>query len=113
MSILSIPLTLKCIRRASKEKFKTLEIAGLRHSGSAALDLAYVAASRIDGYCESYLKAWDIAAGSLIVQEAGGFISGINNNNYLKSGEIIAANPKLFPKLKNVINESGLYTAVK
>lgn len=88
-----------------KKKLQSFEIAGLRHTGSAALNLAYIAASRIDGFCEMNLKIWDVAAGSLIVQEAGGFVSGINNKDYLESGEMIAANPKLFPKLQKLMTE--------
>ncbi|VAW92847.1 Inositol-1-monophosphatase [hydrothermal vent metagenome] len=71
--------------------------AGIRRPGSAALDLAYVAAGRIDGFWELDLKTWDLAAGSLLVQEAGGLVSDLSgNNNYLDSGHIVCANPKLF-----------------
>ncbi len=71
--------------------------AGIRRPGSAALDLAYVAAGRIDGFWELDLKTWDLAAGSLLVQEAGGLVGDLSgNNNYLDSGHIVCANPKLF-----------------
>ena len=73
---------------------------GVRHSGSAALDLAYVAAARLDGFWEYDLGAWDIAAGALLVSEAGGLLAEPNGElNYLKSGNIVAANPKLLEQL--------------
>ncbi len=75
-----------------------------RRTGSAALDLCYVAAGRSDGFFEKGLKAWDIAAGSLLVKEAGGFISDFNSNqSYLCLGEVIASNPKLFPVISKVL----------
>lgn len=80
--------------------------AGLRRPGSAALDLAWLAAGRIDGFWEFNLKAWDIAAGALIVREAGGIVSDFENNDgYLKSGDIIAAAPKVFPEMIRIIQE--------
>ncbi|SFR63127.1 inositol monophosphatase family protein [Thiomicrospira sp. ALE5] len=81
-------------------KFFMSETAGIRRAGSAALDLAYVACGRVDGYWEFNLKPWDIAAGILLVQEAGGrccdFAGG---NNQLVSGNILAGNPKLLKHL--------------
>lgn len=74
--------------------------AGVRRPGSAALDLAYVAAGRIDGFWEIGLNPWDIAAGILLVREAGGLVSDfIGGHNYMQSGNIVAAAPKLFPHL--------------
>ncbi|MFV2060521.1 MAG: inositol-1-monophosphatase [Gammaproteobacteria bacterium] len=74
--------------------------AGIRRAGSAALDLAYVAAGRIDGFWELDLNIWDIAAGALLIQEAGGLVGDLTgDNNYLKSGHIVCANPKLFKAL--------------
>ena len=68
----------------------------IRCVGSASLDLAYVAAGRLDGYWKSGLKSWDIAAGTLILREAGGLITDFQgNNDSLLNGEVIAANPKL------------------
>ena len=68
----------------------------IRRLGAAALDLSYVASGRLDGFWEFNLKPWDIVAGSIIVTEAGGHISDINNNeNYLKSGNVLAANLNL------------------
>ena len=80
--------------------------AGLRRPGSAALDLAWLAAGRIDGFWEFNLKAWDIAAGALIVREAGGIVSDFENRDgYLESGDIIAAAPKVFPDMIRIIQE--------
>ena len=77
----------------------------LRRTGSAALDLCYVAAGRVDGFFEKGLQAWDIAAGSLIVREAGGYVSDLDSkDNYLLNGEVIASNPKLFPSILKLIN---------
>ena len=74
--------------------------AGVRRAGSAALDLAYVAAGRVDGFWELGLSPWDIAAGALLVQEAGGLVSGISGrDDYLESGDVIAAAPKIMEPL--------------
>jgi len=68
----------------------------IRRAGSAALDLAYVAAGRLDGFWESGLNPWDIAAGALIVREAGGItIDYSGNENYLELGQVISGNPKI------------------
>ena len=68
----------------------------VRRAGSAALDLAYVAAGRLDGYWESGLNAWDIAAGALIVREAGGLVTDFNGDaNSLDNGEVVAGNPRI------------------
>lgn len=68
----------------------------IRRAGSAALDLAYVAAGRADGYFEIGLKPWDIAAGDLIVREAGGTVTDFTgNHNYMSSGNIVAGSPKV------------------
>ena len=76
------------------------KVAGIRRPGSAALDLAYVAAGRYDGFWEIGLSPWDIAAGCLLILEAGGMISDLEGNeNYLKSGQIVAGNPKIFVQL--------------
>ena len=85
-------------------------LANIRCSGSAALDLCYVAAGRLDGYFEMDLHPWDMAAGSLIVQEAGGMISDWQGQeNYLDNGALIAATPEiltlLLKKIKDPIHE--------
>ncbi|NKB38872.1 MAG: inositol monophosphatase [Gammaproteobacteria bacterium] len=67
--------------------------AGIRRAGAASLDLAYVACGRLDGFWESGLKPWDIAAGVLLILEAGGTVSDIDKSeNYLRSGNIVAGN---------------------
>lgn len=77
----------------------------IRRAGSAALDLAYVAAGRFDGFWEFGLKEWDTAAGALLVKEAGGMVSDIAGNpNYEDSGTILAANPKAFKSMLQAIN---------
>jgi len=78
--------------------------AGIRRPGSAALDLAWLAAGRTDGFWEFNLNAWDIAAGALIVREAGGIVADFyGQGGYLESGDIIAASPKVFPEMLNII----------
>ena len=72
------------------------ESALIRRSGSAALDLAYVAAGRLDGFWELGLAPWDIAAGALLVQEAGGIVTEPSGgDDYIRSGDVAAANPKV------------------
>lgn len=81
------------------DTFKALfpDTAGIRRAGSAALDLAYVAAGRMDGFWEIGLNAWDIAAGALLVREAGGIITDFSGDDrYFETGNVIAANPKVF-----------------
>jgi myo-inositol-1(or 4)-monophosphatase len=78
--------------------------AGIRRPGSAALDLAYVAAGRLDGFWEIGLNIWDMAAGVLLIQEAGGLSSDfVGGHNYLESGNIVAGNPKLFADILRTI----------
>lgn len=79
-------------------------VAGIRRPGSAALDLAYVAAGRYDGFWELQLAPWDIAAGCLLITEAGGLVGDLEGNDtYMDSGNIIAGNPKIFGQLLQVI----------
>ena len=74
--------------------------AGVRRAGAAALDLAYVAAGRTDAFWELGLAPWDMAAGALMIQEAGGLVGDLSGDaNYLESGDIAAATPKVFPQL--------------
>jgi len=76
------------------------DTAGIRRPGSAALDLAYVASGRFDGFWELGLNEWDIAAGVLLVQEAGGLISDLHGNNtHMNTGNVLAANPKVFKEM--------------
>ena len=83
--------------------------AGIRRLGVASLDLAYVAAGRMDVFWEMYLKPWDIAAGVLLVREAGGMVSDFQGSeSFLESGHIVASTPKLFkPSLKVVSKHLG------
>jgi myo-inositol-1(or 4)-monophosphatase len=82
--------------------------AGVRRAGSAALDLAYVAAGRLDAFWELGLKPWDIAAGMVLVQEAGGLVSELYGApDALKTGHILAATPKLHPLLAEQLMEIG------
>lgn len=79
---------------------------GVRRIGSAALDLAYVACGRFDGFWESGLKVWDIAAGALLIQESGGLISDFQGEqNHLQSGMVVAANPYLFPAFQKIVQQ--------
>ena len=71
--------------------------AGIRRAGSAALDLAYVAAGRMDGFWELNLNPWDMAAGILLIQEAGGIVSDIDGGHgFMESGHVVAGNPRVF-----------------
>ena len=73
-----------------------IDAAGIRRAGAAALDLAYVAAGRLDGFWEIGLHEWDMAAGVLLIQEAGGVVTDFSfNDNYLESGNLIAGNPRM------------------
>jgi len=72
----------------------------VRRSGSAALDLAYVASGKLDGYFESGLKPWDMAAGELIVREAGGLVTDLaGGNDPMHKGEIVAGNPRVVQQI--------------
>lgn len=87
---------------------------GIRRAGAAALDLCYVAAGRLDGFWESGLAPWDLAAGALIIREAGGIISGMDGSeNFLETGHVLTGNPKIYialaktfaPEIKEVFGE--------
>lgn len=83
-------------------RIMTEKSAGLRRPGAAALDLAYVAAGRLDGFFEKNLKPWDIAAGSLLITEAGGIVgdfSGESDADYLNKGHVLAGTPKVFAQM--------------
>lgn len=91
---------LRIFRRA------TMETAGMRRAGAAALDLAYVAAGRLDGFWERGLAPWDMAAGSLLVLEAGGLISDYDGEaNYMQSGEVVCGSPKVFAQLLQLVQK--------
>ncbi len=77
----------------------------IRRAGSAALDLAYVAAGRLDGYFELGLAPWDSAAGALLVQEAGGLVGDLEGGHrFLDTGQIVAGNPRIFKALLQQIH---------
>jgi myo-inositol-1(or 4)-monophosphatase len=79
-------------------------VAGLRRTGSAALDMAWVAAGRFDGYWERGIKAWDLAAGIVLVREAGGFVSDADGGqNMLNGGSVVAGNEHIRRELAAVI----------
>lgn len=73
--------------------------AGVRRPGSAALDLAYVAAGRVDGFWEIGLGEWDTAAGTLLIEEAGGRIGTLTGGEYRQGGNLVAGNPKVYAEL--------------
>ena len=80
---------------------------GLRRIGSAATDMAYLAAGRFDGFWELGLHAWDIAAGAVIVREAGGKVSDFSGgDNFLFSGELVASNSNFFNEFQQVIERN-------
>ncbi|MBL8468464.1 inositol monophosphatase family protein [Methyloversatilis discipulorum] len=86
--------------------FKSLmeKTAGLRRPGAAALDLAYVACGRFDGFFEIGLSPWDIAGGSLLVSEAGGLVGNLQGETgYMESGNLVAATPRIYPALLQAI----------
>jgi myo-inositol-1(or 4)-monophosphatase len=82
--------------------------AGIRRPGSAALDLAYVAAGRYDAFWETGLKPWDMAAGALLITEAGGLVSDFSGgNDFLESGNIVCGNPKCFKLVLQIVNSNN------
>ena len=91
---------LACLNDLAKES------SGIRRLGAASLDLAYVAAGRFDAFWEMNLKPWDIAAGVLLIKEAGGLVSDFDgNNNYLNSGNIVCATPKIFKPTLQIVQK--------
>jgi myo-inositol-1(or 4)-monophosphatase len=83
------------------------ECASARRMGSTVLDLAYVACGRLDAFCGARLKPWDLAAGGLLVLEAGGLIADFDGEqNWLASGNVLAATPKLFPQMLSYLQRS-------
>lgn len=82
------------------------QTAGIRRPGAASLDLAYVAAGRFDGFWEMNLKEWDIAAGVLLVKEAGGLVSDFKGGNgFMDSGNIVCGTPKVFKPLLQIVGK--------
>jgi myo-inositol-1(or 4)-monophosphatase len=86
--------------------FKALfpQTAGIRRAGAASLDLAYVAAGRLDGFWEIGLSEWDMAAGVLLIQEAGGIVGDFSGgHDFFETGNVVAGNPKIFAALVRAI----------
>ncbi len=82
----------------------TQKTSGLRRPGAASLDLAYVAAGRLDGFWEFGLSPWDMAAGALLITEAGGLVGDLTGEpNYLASGNFVGGNPKIFSQLLQIL----------
>ena len=110
-ALVSTGIPWKGMESSHKNCLKILEnimknSSGIRRYGAAALDLAYVAAGRYDAFWEFNLKTWDIAAGSLLVKEAGGYVGNINKKeNYLYTGNIYACNNCLNEELKSKITK--------
>jgi myo-inositol-1(or 4)-monophosphatase len=86
--------------------------AGVRRPGAAALDLAYVAAGFADGFFESGLQPWDVAAGSLLIQEAGGLVGNFTGEaNFLETGECIAGAPKIYAQLATILGKYSQFAS--
>jgi myo-inositol-1(or 4)-monophosphatase len=80
---------------------------GIRRAGAAALDLAYVAAGRLDGFWEFGLKPWDMAAGALLIREAGGLVADVSGGqDFLENGNLVAANPLIFEEFRKIVARS-------
>lgn len=78
---------------------------GVRRAGAASLDLAYVAAGRLDGFWEFGLKPWDVAAGILLIREAGGIVTDITTaDDPLRSGNVLAGNPKIHAEMRMLLD---------
>ncbi len=83
----------------------TQKCAGLRRPGAAALDLAYVAAGRLDGFFEKGLQPWDVAAGSLLITESGGIVGNFSGeSDYLYKGDVLAGSPKIFAQMVGLLS---------
>ncbi len=88
------------------------KVAGVRRAGSAALDLAYVAAGFSDGFFETGLSAWDVAAGSLLVTEAGGLVGNFSGEaDFLEQKECVAANPRIYGQLVGLLGKYSKFAS--
>ena len=84
------------------------KVAGLRRFGAAALDMAFVAAGRFDGFWERNLQPWDMAAGQIMVREAGGIVSGLaGDDDPLKTGDVICGNEYIHADLVKILKPLG------
>jgi myo-inositol-1(or 4)-monophosphatase len=81
-----------------------MHTSGVRRTGAAALDLCYVAAGRLEGFWETGLQKWDLAAGALIIREAGGIISGMDGSeDFLDTGHVLTGSPKIYSALAKLL----------
>ena len=90
------------------DAFRTIfeRVSDIRRAGSAAIDLAYIAAGRVEGFFELNLSPWDIAAGSLLIREAGGIISDFGGGKeYLSTGNVVAGNNKMHAEILKIIRQ--------
>jgi myo-inositol-1(or 4)-monophosphatase len=86
----------------------SLKARGVRRYGSAAIDLAYVAAGRLDGFWELYLAPWDVAAGSLLITEAGGRVTDVSGgDDYVYGQNIVASNGRIHDLIRENLNPFG------
>jgi myo-inositol-1(or 4)-monophosphatase len=100
-------------RFSSESKALMAQAGGLRRTGSAAIDLAWVASGRFDGYVEHHIKPWDMAAGALLVREAGGFVTDADGGQRMyETGSIVAGNQTVQKALVALLAESGAATSV-
>lgn len=84
------------------------QVSGVRRAGSACLDLAFVACGRLDGYWEFGINEWDIAAGALLVQEAGGIVTEPDGDSeYLNSGNILCGSPRIHREMLTHLSKRG------
>ncbi len=89
------------------------QCAGVRRPGAAALDLAYVAAGYTDGFFETGLKPWDVAAGSLLVTEAGGLVGNFTGDaDFMDQGECVAGNPRIYAQLVSTLSKYSKFAGV-
>jgi myo-inositol-1(or 4)-monophosphatase len=79
------------------------EVAGIRRLGTASLDLAYIAAGRLDGFWEYGLKPWDMAAGIVLIREAGGMVGRLEDGDLLSPGTLVAGNQGIYPQLTELL----------
>ena len=86
--------------------------AGVRRPGAAALDLAYVAAGFTDGFFESNLQPWDVAAGSLLITEAGGLVGNFSGDaDFLETGECMAGAPKIYSQMATLLGKYSQFAS--
>jgi myo-inositol-1(or 4)-monophosphatase len=83
------------------------EVAGVRRLGTASLDLAYVAAGRLDGFWEYGLKPWDMAAGIVLIREAGGLVGRLEDGDLLSPGTLVAGNQGIYPLLTELLGTAA------